>query len=110
MIQGNYIGTDATGQNSVPNQGEGVIIAGSPYNLIGGPAAGQGNVISGNGSYGIEISDLAYPLRSLLTGTGAFPSFLIGLNRVQGNLIGTGTDEVPPFRTTPEASTLKVRA
>ena len=77
-LQGNYIGVDATGTRPLPNGGEGVGISdGAAFNLIGGPGAGMGNVISGNRGVGLVI------LRSHLTD-----------NRVQGNLIGvdaTGT-------------------
>lgn len=67
MIQGNYIGTDATGTQAVGNGGDGVS-AGS-NTTIGGMAAGAGNVISDNAGNGVT-----------LTGNG---------NLVLGNLIGT---------------------
>ena len=51
-VQGNFIGTDATGMNALPNIVAGVTIdTGSSSNLIGGTVAGARNVISGNNSY-----------------------------------------------------------
>jgi parallel beta-helix repeat protein len=54
VIQGNYIGTDATGTLAIAN-GTGVTIN-SPNNTIGGTTAAERNVISGNGGYGIDLS------------------------------------------------------
>ncbi|MEW6131283.1 MAG: CSLREA domain-containing protein [Acidobacteriota bacterium] len=80
LIQGNYIGTNAAGATGLSNTGEaGVLIGGNRNNQVGGTAPGAGNVISGNGRYGIEL--------------GGFGGHL-----VQGNLIGTnaaGTSAIP---------------
>jgi hypothetical protein len=71
-VQGNYIGTDATGKKDLGNRGRGVDITHSPSgNLIGGTTAGARNVISGNDGGGIGIY------------TGA------SKNTVSGNFIGT---------------------
>lgn len=73
LVQGNYIGTDVTGDAPLSNSGNGVAIAGATANnIIGGTANGSRNVISSNGSYGVVLVDLGT--------TG---------NRVQGNYIGT---------------------
>ena len=78
-IQGNYLGADASGLNSLGNgtslgNGAGVAISGGNFNLVGGPTPGEGNVISAN-----RQSNL----------------ILVGhTNTVQGNYIGpdcTGT-------------------
>jgi uncharacterized repeat protein (TIGR01451 family) len=71
-VQGNLIGTDATGKNPLGNGGDGVLIMGASGNTIGGTASGAGNIISGNTTDGVGISG---------AGTTA--------NLVQGNLIGT---------------------
>ncbi|MEM1083087.1 MAG: hypothetical protein AAGI48_03125 [Verrucomicrobiota bacterium] len=71
LIQGNYIGIDAGGTSPLGNFGDGIVIAEAADNVIGGAAAGAGNVISGNGDDGIQIF------------LGA------GDTLVQGNLIGT---------------------
>jgi uncharacterized repeat protein (TIGR01451 family) len=71
-IEGNFIGTDATGSSDLGNGGYGVVVSDAPNNTIGGIAAGARNVISGNDLGGIT-----------LFGAGA-----IG-NRILGNYIGT---------------------
>jgi CSLREA domain-containing protein len=80
LVQGNFIGTDATGTKSIPNRddslglGGGIVIGDASNNTIGGTASGAGNVISGNGSNGIAILD-----------SGG----LAAANLIQGNFIGT---------------------
>src|SRR5438132_7702693 len=75
-IQGNYIGTDITGSAALPNTSRAMFVS-TNSTVIGGVAAGAGNVISGNGD-GIEFGNSV---------TG---------NLVQGNLIGTAADGVRP--------------
>ena len=67
VVEGNYIGTDATGTQALPN-GIGVAIF-SSNNRVGGTAAGAGNLISGN--------------------TDALLVYGSSGNVVQGNKIGT---------------------
>ena len=55
VVVGDYIGTDITGEVAVPNLNNGVRLAGSPANTIGGTAAGAGNVITGSRNAGVEI-------------------------------------------------------
>ncbi len=72
MIQGNFIGTNAAGDAAIGGQSVGIFgLNSSKNNLIGGAGAGEGNVISGNGS-GVLLGNT--------TATG---------NIIQGNLIGT---------------------
>lgn len=76
VIQGNFIGTDASGTAAVPNQNSGIDLSGTSH-LVGGASPGLGNVISGNGRDGLEA---------------------VGANIVvQGNLIGTAVDGVTPL-------------
>jgi hypothetical protein len=75
LVQGNYVGTDATGSFSLGNHGNAVEIINGNSNTIGGTAAGAGNLLSGNGMGGAQISQAGDG-----TATG---------NKVQGNLIGT---------------------
>ncbi len=72
QVDGNYLGTDATGTFALGNHNNGVTIDGAAGNTIGGTAAGAGNLISGNAASGVAIFNV--------TATG---------NQVQGNLIGT---------------------
>jgi CSLREA domain-containing protein len=73
-VQNNLIGLRPDGQGALPNQSHGVDInTFAADSLVGGAAAGEGNVISGNRQNGIEISH----------GTGTLR------NDVVGNLIGT---------------------
>ncbi|MBB3208333.1 parallel beta-helix repeat protein [Rhodopirellula rubra] len=71
-VQGNHIGTDATGLNPVGNAGSGVVISNASQNLIGGTTPESRNVISGNLRSGV------YLIRDGATA-----------NRVEGNYIGT---------------------
>jgi hypothetical protein len=80
-IEGNYIGTDATGTESLGTYNNGITLSYATNITIGGTAAGAGNLISG--SYGWGIS--AY-------------NYAPGSNVIQGNLIGTdanGTVALP---------------
>jgi titin len=70
-VQGNYIGTTASGMAALGNQGYGVLIQAASNNLIGGLDAG--NLISGNNSVGVGLSDNG--------GTTTH-------NWIQGNMIG----------------------
>ena len=54
IVQGNFIGTDVTGTNALPNV-TGIWINGAYGNLIGGAEPGARNVISGNKYDGIVI-------------------------------------------------------
>ena len=71
-ILGNYIGLDGAGAAALSNAADGIAIAGSPGNTIGGAAAGDANVISGNGAVGIYLFN-----------AGA------NGNLIEGNLVGT---------------------
>jgi hypothetical protein len=55
-IQGNLIGTDYTGTQRIPNQGNGIyLLSGATNNLIGGTAPGAGNLIAYNKQNGVLI-------------------------------------------------------
>lgn len=80
-IQGNYIGTDHTGEVSPDiSNGAGVSIAFmSEGNLIGGTSASESNTIKGVGGIGVAIAEIDYPNIPL--------SFLVSKNAVLGNKI-----------------------
>ncbi|MGO8698650.1 MAG: beta strand repeat-containing protein [Limisphaerales bacterium] len=79
-IQGNFIGTDATGSNALGNLWGGIYLYGSGSNIIGGAVAGAGNLISGNLQEGLSVGD-----------PGA------NYNTIQGNFIGTKLDGISPM-------------
>ena len=58
-VQGNRIGTDATGLKPVPNDFYGIEIAAPGPGLIGGTAPGEGNVIAFNGGPGVYVNATA---------------------------------------------------
>ena len=71
FIQGNFIGTDASGTLRRGNS-SGIVLNEAPHTLIGGTGAGEGNLISGNLGQGVAIT-----------------GFYATSNVVAGNLIGT---------------------
>lgn len=84
VIRGNFIGTDINGTADLGNTSSGILISSSTGTIVGGTAAGAGNLISGNNQDGIALVAL---LGS--TTTGAV---------IQGNRIGTdvtGTAALP---------------
>ncbi|WP_435019967.1 beta strand repeat-containing protein [Tundrisphaera sp. TA3] len=88
LVQNNVIGTDVAGGLAVANQIHGIAINGAAGNLIGGPGALAGNLISGNGQDGIFVTGVAS------SSSGAIDPPVV----IQGNTIGTdasGTFAVP---------------
>ena len=56
LVQGNFIGSNATASAAIPNGGDGVAItAGASGNTIGGLAAGTKNVIAFNLARGVSV-------------------------------------------------------
>ncbi|TAH21722.1 MAG: T9SS C-terminal target domain-containing protein [Cytophagales bacterium] len=102
-VQGNYIGTDASGASSLGNTTDGIILEfGANNNVIGGATASTRNLISGNGGNGISISNSGTSNNQIkgnyigtnISGTGAIPNGTSGgygivlFNNASGNLIG----------------------
>lgn len=58
-IQGNFIGTNATGKKPLANGLDGIAIDGGGTTTIGGATPGTGNLISGNYGAGIALSRTA---------------------------------------------------
>lgn len=54
VVEGDLIGTDATGKVALGNS-TGVLVNGSPYDVIGGSTPGSGNIVSGNALFGVEL-------------------------------------------------------
>jgi len=55
IIVGNFIGTDITGTDSIPNTYGVLFDDGASYNRLGGIATGAGNLLSGNSGYGVFL-------------------------------------------------------
>lgn len=56
QVQGNYIGTDASGSAALPNARDGIYVySASPDNLIGGAAPEAGNLIAFNQDAGVRV-------------------------------------------------------
>jgi len=80
QIQGNFIGTNASGSVALPNGINGVDLLGSPQNInniIGGTTAGAGNLISGN-QRGVNCSSPGNVIQGNLIGTNATGKAAIG--------------------------------
>jgi hypothetical protein len=74
VVQGNYIGTTATGLNAIGNGASGVsFLYGPQSNTLGGATAAAGNVIAGNSGVGVFLAGSSNTI-------------------VQGNDIGVGAD------------------
>ncbi len=106
MVQGNFIGTDATGTSPLPNGASawGVFIfGGATDNVIGGSSPGEANVISGNDYAGIEINGpdtKRNVIRGNYVGTDATGSIALG-NREKGVFIHAGAQDNLIGGTTP---------
>ncbi|NRA92960.1 MAG: T9SS type A sorting domain-containing protein [Psychroserpens sp.] len=75
-VLGNFIGTDITGNQSIPNVRGGILILfGAHDNTIGSGNTNGGNVISGNGQYGIYLQ-------------GGATTSIVESNTIIGNYVG----------------------
>jgi titin len=87
LVEGNSIGTNAAGTAVIGNLDSGVLIdTGSQHNIIGGTTSGCGNVIAGNGYYGVHLTIDASD--NLVLGN------LIGTNSAGSSTLGNALDGV----------------
>ncbi len=85
FVENNLIGIDAGGIASLGNGGDGVLVHGqASSNFIGHASSGSSNVISGNGTWGVYISDSG-------TNNNTVANNFIGTN-VTGNYPVPNTD------------------
>jgi titin len=107
VIEGNFVGTDATGARALANDEVGVALnGGAQHNTIGGSAGGARNILSGNGEQGVEIID-AFTANNVVmgnyigtdsTGTIAVPNQIGGVviaDSAFGNQVGANSLGVP---------------
>ncbi|MBU1720660.1 MAG: right-handed parallel beta-helix repeat-containing protein [Bacteroidetes bacterium] len=83
LMRGNYVGTNAAGTDTVPNDAGLLLGGGTLYNVIGGTDPAHRNIFSGNRFNGIEAADI-----------------LTDYNEIRGNYIGTdytGTVALPNY-------------
>jgi len=103
-VLGNFIGTDVNGTADLGNSLTGVLVQDAASNTIGGTAAGDRNIISGNDGFGVQILNANATLNSVLgnyigtnaAGTAALPN-IIGVvvdnapsNTIGGSVAGAG--------------------
>jgi parallel beta-helix repeat protein len=100
FVTNTYIGLLADGTTAAPNLAGGILIQGAKGNTIGGDLAGQGNLISANGSgssgAGIEIFGSGIDEHELVARMDSISDDPLGElvnsatgNQVLGNIIGT---------------------
>jgi hypothetical protein len=69
-IQGNYIGTNSAGNAASANL-QGIYVGAVSGNNVGGTGTSQGNVISGNNGYGIQVDGSSTVIQGNYIGTNA---------------------------------------
>ena len=90
LVQGNYIGLDATGIRGLPNQFGGVLVtydvskppsSAATNTIVGGTAAGDGNYVSGNANPALTVgSDDGWTGISIYAPGTVITSNTVGLN------------------------------
>jgi CSLREA domain-containing protein len=90
IVKGNYIGTDATGQVARPNA-NGVLVGGTGQQ-VGGAGAGEGNVISGNTGYGVQITGSGHTIAGNRIGVAADGTTALG-NGGRGITFNSGSSD-----------------
>lgn len=105
VIKGNYIGTNwngtaAVGNGALVSNSYGGILAEGSVTQIGGPLAGEGNLISGNLNDGINLTGTTHVIHGNRIGTDAAgalaiansgPGILVGGAGAVNNQIGGGS-------------------
>jgi len=91
-IQGNFVGVNAAGDAALPNGQYGIDVEGDTDGrlenlLIGGPNDGEGNLVSGNGSFSTGFDGIH--LRGSFTSLNGSFQYTIRTATIQGNTVGT---------------------
>ena len=93
VVEGNYVGTNATGDAAVANGFDGIsLVWGAQGNTIGGSVPGAGNVVSGNGRIGISVFDVS------------------ASNLIEGNYVGTNAVGTAAVGGNPECGIVLISA
>jgi hemolysin type calcium-binding protein len=92
VVEGNYIGTNAAGTAAIANGTDGVLVVnGATGNTVGGTIPGSGNVSSGNGQAGVDVTaSSSNTIEGNYIGTNAAGSGAVG------NLKGVGLGDGSP--------------
>jgi CSLREA domain-containing protein len=90
-VTGNLIGLDAGGSAALGNHGRGVVIQ-HDLNLVGGEAAGMGNVISDNWQDGVRIEAGAVLVKGNTIGTDATGT--VGLGNHKNGIFVSGVGSI----------------
>jgi hypothetical protein len=96
LIQGNLIGTDATGTAGIDFFGPGILLIGGSGTIIGGPA-GAGNIIAFNGGGG-GVAVATGSTGNSIFGNSIFANEGIGINLIGGTedaATGVTTNDFP---------------
>ena len=83
VVQGNYIGTTATGNTALGNAGPGVRMVSGANDIIGGATASARNVIAANATDGVIIRSIGVSAKTTVQGNS------IGV-AANGTLLGNG--------------------
>ncbi|HXR48916.1 MAG TPA: M12 family metallopeptidase [Candidatus Limnocylindrales bacterium] len=75
LVEGNFIGTDATGTNGIADSIKVELQNGATGNFIGGVAPGAGNVIAGAGFLGVALYDTSTTNNSI-RGNSIFDNYM----------------------------------
>lgn len=88
-IQGNLIGTDATGTQRINGSGTGILTFQATNTVVGGLTPGARNIISGNGGNGVFLSGAGSKLQGNYIGTDITGTLPLG-NSNTGVVAGNG--------------------
>jgi titin len=81
IVRGNKVGTNAAGTAAIGNGNAGISFVSANFVTVGGTAAGQGNLLSGNGDVGLRLeSSSNATIQGNLIGTNAAGTGAIGNN------------------------------
>jgi hypothetical protein len=86
-VYANFMGAGADNATVVPNAGDGILVSGTSRNTQVGNIIPLGNVTSGNGRHGIEVTDFVSGFVSFNTFAGVFAFAGAAPNRLDGILV-----------------------